>query len=67
MERMNTIHKTTEQFLSRKQLQRRWSCCIETIKRRQRAGVLTPIYLSARMVRYALRNIEEVEAAAGHE
>jgi len=54
-----------EQFLSRRQLTARWGCCVETIKRRQRAGLLKPIYLSSRMVRYSLRNVEEIEIAAG--
>ena len=54
-----------EQLLSRSQLKTRWGCCIETIKRRQKAGLLKPIYLSARMVRYSIRNIQEIEMAAG--
>lgn len=65
---MKTLPNKTDQLISRRQLQIRWGgCCIETLKRKQRAGVLKPIYLSSRMVRYSLQNVEEVEAAAGHE
>jgi predicted site-specific integrase-resolvase len=52
------------QLLSRKELQERWGCSGETIKRRQRAGLLRPVYLSSRMVRYDLQNVLEIEAAA---
>jgi len=59
--------KPTGQLISRRQLAVRWGCCVESIKRRQRAGLLQPVYLSARMVRYSLQNIEQVEGAAGWE
>ena len=55
------------QLISRRQLAGRWGCCVESIKRRQRAGLLHPVYLSSRMVRYSLQNIEEVEQSFGLE
>jgi hypothetical protein len=62
---MKTRESTSAQILiSRKQLQQRWGCCTETIKRKQRAGLLHPVYLSSRMVRYNLDNVLEIETAA---
>ena len=61
---MKTQLNSTEQLLSRRQLQARWGCSVESVKRRQKAGLLKPIYLSLRMVRYTLQNVEEIEAAA---
>jgi len=60
----NDLQATEKKLLSRRELQRRWGCSGETIKRRQRAGLLRPIYFSARMLRYALDNVLEIEAAA---
>ncbi len=49
-------------LLDRPRLADRWSCSIETLKRRERAGVLTAILLG-RLVRYRLSDIEAIEAA----
>ena len=61
-------HATAEQIrevlVSRRQVANRWSTSIETIKRRQKEGILTPIYLSPRQVRYRLSQIIDVEGAA---
>jgi hypothetical protein len=50
-------------LISRKQLAARWSTSGETIKRRERAGVLTPVILG-RLVRYRLSDIEKLEQDA---
>lgn len=52
-------------LLSRRQLARRWSVSIETIKRRERSAVLIPLRLSRRMIRYRLSDVEMVESQAG--
>jgi hypothetical protein len=49
-------------FLTRQELATRWRCSGETIKRRQRSGVLHPIYLSPRKILYRLSQIERLEA-----
>ena len=49
--------------LSRKELTRRWRCCIETIKRREKSRVLKALKLG-RLVRYRLADVEAVEAEA---
>jgi hypothetical protein len=54
-------NKTTV-LLDRPRLADRWSCSIETLKRRERAGVLTAILLG-RLVRYRLSDVEAIEAA----
>jgi hypothetical protein len=50
-------------LLSRKQLASRWSTSVETIKRRERTGVLSPLILGG-LVRYALTQVEEIERQA---
>jgi len=48
-------------FLTRAELAERWRSSKETIKRKQRAGLLHPIYLSSRKILYALAEIEGLE------
>ncbi len=50
-------------LITRQQLAIRWICSTETIKRRERTGILTPIVLGG-LVRYKLSEIEAIEAAA---
>jgi hypothetical protein len=50
-------------LLSRKQLAARWSSSVETIKRRERAGILSPLILGG-LVRYDLNQVEEIERQA---
>jgi hypothetical protein len=60
------LYKTesiNKEFLSRHDLALRWCCSIETVKRRERAGVLNAIILG-RLVRYRLSEVAAVEAAA---
>ena len=59
------VKDTSEQLLSRGAVAQRWECCIETIKRRERAGILKPIRFNQRMLRYRLSDILAIEAAAG--
>jgi hypothetical protein len=51
----------TVKFLTRAELAERWRSSKETIKRKQRAGVLHPIYLSARKILYSLAEVEALE------
>ncbi len=48
-------------FLKRGELAARWRCSNETIKRRQRSGLLNPIRLSQRLLLYRLSEIEKLE------
>jgi len=50
-------------LISRKKLAERWSLSIETLKRRERAGILTALKMG-RGVRYRLHDIERVELEA---
>lgn len=50
-----------EILLTRQELAQRWNCCVHTISRRHD---LEAVRLSRRMVRYRLRDIEAIEAAA---
>jgi len=59
-----TLQQITDTLFSRRQVANRWSTSIETIKRRQKQGLLTPIYLSKRQVRYKLSQIIGIEEAA---
>ena len=63
---MTTTQKNIEQCLiDRKQLASRWSCSVLTIKRREKEGLLKPVHLSKRLVRYRLADIEAIEADQG--
>jgi predicted site-specific integrase-resolvase len=63
---MKSYFKSTssEQLLSRRAVADRWQTSVETIKRREKAGVLKPIRFNQRLLRYKLSDIEAIEAAA---
>ena len=54
-----------EELLSRKQLCERWAVCRETLKRREKEGVLRALRFNRRLLRYRLRDILQIEADAG--
>jgi hypothetical protein len=59
------ISATTDHALiSRRTLCTRWDCSDETLRRRERAGLLHPIHLSNRLVRYRLAEVMAVEKGA---
>jgi hypothetical protein len=58
-------NQADEVLISGRQLAARWGTSTETVKRRQREGLLTPIRFNARLTRYKLSNILAIEAAAG--
>jgi hypothetical protein len=53
-----------EILLSRKQVARRWGCSTETVKRRERAGILRSVRFNGRNIRYRLVDVERVEQQA---
>jgi len=53
-----------ETLVSRKWLAERWSCCTETLKRMEKRDQLHPVRLGAKMLRYRLSEIENIEADA---
>ena len=56
-----TPMKPPTEMLTRRELAERWRCSIETIKRRERAGILHMVLLGARMPRYRRSDIEGIE------
>jgi hypothetical protein len=56
-------HKN-EDYISRQELCARWGCSLETLKRREKAGILHPAGFSERMVRYRLSEVLAVEREA---
>ncbi len=54
-----------DRLLSRGELSRRWSCSTETLKRREREGVLKALRFNQRLLRYRLSDIVAIEGAAG--
>ena len=50
-----------ESLLSRREVAKRWQCCIHTIARRRD---LEPVRLGRRLLRYRLQDIEAIERAA---
>jgi hypothetical protein len=67
MSKSQLVDNQQEQLLSRGALAQRWECCIETIKRREREGVLKSIRFNQRLLRYRLSDIMAIESAAGKE
>ena len=65
MQKTQHISDELEQLLSRRALAQRWSCCNETLKRREREGILKAIRFNQRLLRYRLSDIIAIEAAAG--
>jgi len=53
-----------EVLLSRRQIAERWGVSWMTIKRREQAGELTPVWFNCRRVRYRLDEVLRCEAAA---
>lgn len=53
-----------ETFLRRRELAARWRCSIETIKRRERSGLLHPTRLSRRLLLYKLSEVKSLEGDA---
>ena len=49
--------------LSRHQLADRWQCSTETVKRREKAGIL-PVHRLGGLVRYRLSDVERIEQEA---
>ena len=55
---------TQDVFLSRRDIAQRHGVCIETIKRRERAGLLHPLRFNSRLIRYRLSDVEAYERQA---
>lgn len=51
-------------LVDRAHIQRRWSVSVDTVRRRERAGILTPIRLGTNIVRYDLAEVEAYERQA---
>jgi hypothetical protein len=60
---MNNHIKNCDRLISRTQLGYRWSCSRETLKRREKAGILS-VYKLGKAVRYKLQDIMAIEEAA---
>jgi hypothetical protein len=56
-----TKNTGAQTLIDRKKLASRWECSIMTIKRREVDGMLTPVNLMGRIVRYRLSDIEAIE------
>jgi len=54
-----------EQLLSRRAVADRWQTSTETVKRREKAGLLKAIRFNRRLLRYKLSDIQALEGAAG--
>lgn len=53
-----------QKLLTRRDVAIRWACCEHTVARCEE---LKPIRFNKRRIRYQLKNVEAVEAAAGQE
>ena len=63
MEKESTLADTRDPLLTRREIANRWRQSTETIKRRERAGLLPSLKLG-RSVRYRLRDVLAFEEAA---
>ena len=50
-----------EILLTRAELARRWKVSIGTLKRRERAKILSPVKLDGRVIRYRMRDVLRIE------
>jgi len=53
-----------EQMLSRKAVADRWQTSVETVKRREKAGLLRALRFNRRLLRYKLADVIAYENAA---
>jgi hypothetical protein len=51
-------------LISRPALAARWECHVETIKRWERQGLLHPVGLSSRLIRYRMAEVLAIEQKA---
>ena len=58
---MPILSNKQDRLISRAQLAQRWGVSKETIKRRERDGLLSPIRFNQRLLRYRLEDILAVE------
>ena len=49
-------------MISRRDLALRWDCSVMTLTRRDKEGVLNPVRISSRLVKYKLSDIEKIES-----
>lgn len=56
--------RTSSPFITRTQLAERWACSTESLKRYERRGIIHPVKIAARMLRYRLAEIEQLEHEA---
>jgi predicted site-specific integrase-resolvase len=62
---MRSLEPTnTEQHLSRRDVAQRWRTSTETVKRREREGLLKAVRFNARLIRYKLSEVERYEREA---
>lgn len=54
----------TSPFITRSELAERWTCSTESLKRYERRGIIRPVKIAARMLRYRLSEIEALENEA---
>jgi predicted site-specific integrase-resolvase len=60
---LRAMKEATQPLVTRRELASRWSVSLETLKRRERAGIL-PFLKLGHGVRYRFEDIEKIEAAA---
>jgi hypothetical protein len=58
------ITSIPDQLLSRRAVAERWQTSVETVKRREKEGLITAIRFNQRLLRYKLSDIAAFEAAA---
>ena len=61
-----TTSNSAHTLIDRKQLATRWNTSIATLKRLEKAGTLSPVAISERVIRYRITDIEDIESTPSH-
>lgn len=59
-----TVLASEDRLLTRDEVATRWGCCRETVRRKELLGILTPVRIGPRFVRYHLSEVLKREAEA---
>jgi hypothetical protein len=57
----DVVSNTTQEFISRPNLAKRWDKTVEFLKHKERSGELKPVKLGYRSVVYRIREVLELE------
>lgn len=57
----STVETKQPEFLTRRELLERWSICRESLRRMEMEGLINPVHLKPRIIRYRVADVEDYE------